>query len=61
MVNNSNLKMDKLNFSHFNVRSLCSNFVAFHDFVVDGQFDIFGLSETWLSEKIASSSLTHYT
>lgn len=58
MVNNSNLKMDKLNFSHFNVRSLCSNFVAFRDFVVDGQFDIFGLSETWLSEKIASSSLT---
>ena len=46
-----------LSFCHFNVRSLCSSFDEFSDYVVTEQLDIVGLSETWLNKGISTSAL----
>lgn len=47
---------NKFYFSHFNIRSLCSDFDSFSDYVAAEAFDIYGLSETWLSEPLSSNS-----
>lgn len=46
-----------LSFCYFNVRSLCSSFDEFYDYVVTEQLDIVGLSETWLNKGISTSAL----
>lgn len=46
-----------ISFSHFNVRSLSSNFGEFCEAVDGEQLDVIGLSESWLSEGVASEAL----
>lgn len=46
-----------LRFSHLNVRSLCSKFDVFSELIADEDYDIVGLSETWLHSGINDSDL----
>ncbi len=39
--------------AHLNVRSLTASFADFSDLVLQGDYDIIGLSETWLTGEIA--------
>lgn len=43
-----------LSLAHINVRSLTNNFLGFKEFILQEDYDIVGLSETWLSEMISS-------
>ena len=43
--------------AHLNVRSLTASFVDFCDLVNADNFDFIGISETWLSNKIASADV----
>lgn len=43
---------------HFNVRSITSHFNEFLDFVAGEQYDVIGLSETWLNESICSEGIS---
>lgn len=45
-------------FAHFNIRSLCSAFGLFSDFVLEEEYDIVGLSETWLHTGIPDSGVS---
>lgn len=46
-----------VSFCHFNIRSLCSSFDEFSDYIDTEQLDIVGLSETWLNRGVASQAL----
>ena len=46
-----------LSFAHFNTRSLLSKFGDFVEFVASGEFDVIGLSETWLQGGILDDCL----
>lgn len=46
-----------LEFCHFNIRSLLSDFNSFVDYVSDGLLDVIGLSETWLHQGVSSESV----
>ena len=46
-----------LNFSHFNVRSLCAHFDLFSDVIAGSCSDVIGLSETWLSAGVLDSGI----
>lgn len=43
--------------SHVNVRSLISSFQLFTDLIVDNDFTVIALSETWLSPNVSSQQL----
>lgn len=47
-----------LKFGHLNVRSLVAHFDELSRVVVDGKYDVFGVSETWLSEQIPNAAIT---
>lgn len=55
--NNYAPKNEFLCFSHFNIRSIFTNFDLFSDFVADESLDIIGLSETWLDNSISDHSI----
>lgn len=46
-----------VDFSHFNVRSLCSRFDLFADVIAGGSFDVIGLSETWLNAGVGDDGI----
>ena len=46
-----------LEFSHFNVRSLCKSFDLFSSIVTESDLDVVGLSETWLTDAMPSYAL----
>lgn len=48
-------------FGHVNVRSLLPTFADFSTFVINNNFDVLGVSETWLSEDILISSVYQAT
>lgn len=48
---------DNFCFAHFNIRSLCSQFDAFREFVGAEGYDIIGLSETWLHSAILTENI----
>nr|CAI5850964.1 unnamed protein product [Callosobruchus analis] len=47
-------KTKGLKIGHINVRSLLSSFMDFEELVVTNNFDVIGVSETWLTEDIPS-------
>lgn len=47
-----------LNFSHFNVRSLCTGFDIFSELVAGSSRDVIGLSETWLNSALPDYGIT---
>lgn len=52
-----NPNMEHVSFCHANVRSLCSTFELFSDFLLTERYDIIGLSETWLKEELSDDAL----
>lgn len=52
------LSQTNFKFAHFNVRSLCSAFDLFSDFILEEGYDIIGLSETWLHAGILDSGIS---
>lgn len=44
--------MQNLNIGHVNIRSITSNFMSLKDTIVNNNYDIFAVSETWLSNRI---------
>lgn len=51
---------NKIKIAHLNVRSLTANFNNFRDFVVQNDYDIVGVSETWLTTNVTSESISIY-
>lgn len=49
---------DKIIFSHFNIRSLCSQFGSFSEFIAAEEYDVIGLSETWLNNSIDNDGIS---
>lgn len=47
-----------MKFGHLNVRSLTSGFNHFNDFIISENFDVFGVSETWLTNGILNDSVS---
>lgn len=52
-----NHKFNLIDFTHINIRSLCSKFQEFSEFVLDENYDITGISETWLNDSIPDSAV----
>lgn len=49
---NPKVKKNKLNIGHLNVRSLFTGFNEFCDLLIQGDYDVFCVSETWLNDMI---------
>lgn len=45
------------NFSHFNIRSIFSSFDLFAEHVIGENYDVLGLSETWLSGNVTDGAV----
>lgn len=48
---------NRFSFSHLNVRSLCKGFDLFSDVVTAEDYDVMGLSETWLDTSVANTAV----
>lgn len=49
--------MDRFRIAHLNVRSLTAHMDDFRNLVLDGDYDIIGITETWLSGSVADNLL----